>query len=271
MVAGRSALGWLSLLAPKDGGTQRVLADAPYGRHSRQRLDVYAPRARGEARLPVLFFVYGGGWESGCKADYAFAGHAFAAAGFVTVIADYRIVPEAHYPDFLEDGGLALHWTDRHIAELGGDRDRLFYMGHSAGAYNAVMLGLVGPRHGGPDFGSRLKGVVGLSGPYDFYPFDVPASIAAFSRAETPELSQPVNLVTPDAPPMFLGHGTKDTICGLYNTEHLAAKLRAAGTDLVERRYAGLRHAGVLLSLFPMLRWRAPVYRDVVGFMQARS
>src|SRR5690606_3152567 len=156
---------------------------------------------------------------SGTRADYAFAGRAFAATGFVTVIADYRVVPEVHYPSFLEDGARALNWVRAEAGVFGGDPDRQFLMGHSAGAYNAMMLALAPEDFGTSWADGALKGVVGLSGPYDFYPFDVDASIAAFSRAPEPERTQPVNRVRPDAPPVFLGHGTKDTTCGLYNTE----------------------------------------------------
>ena len=76
------------------------------------------------------------------RQSYGFAGRALANQGFVVVIPDYRLVPKAHWPDFLEDAAAAVAWTHRHIGELGGDPDRIALMGHSAGAYNAVMLAL---------------------------------------------------------------------------------------------------------------------------------
>ncbi len=270
MVGRRSALNWLELLTPRLKGAARVVRDVAYGEHARHRLDIYEPGGRAQ-RAPVLLFIHGGGWDSGTKADYGFAGHAYAGAGFVTVIADYRLVPEVHYPDFLVDGGLALDWIDDHIGRHGGDRQRIFLMGHSAGAYNAVMLGLAGPDYGAPDFGPRLRGVVGVSGPYDFYPFDVPASIAAFGQAPDPRSTQPVNRILPPVPPIYLGHGTRDTTCGLYNTQNLAARLRAAGQPVVERHYRWRGHVTPLLSLFPVLRFLAPVYRETVAFMRNRS
>lgn len=265
---GRTILGPVNWLMPKDGGTRRILDGHRYGPHPRHRLDAYAPVTFPEP-LPVLFFIYGGGWDSGHRAEYEFVGRAFAKAGFITVIADYRIVPEAHYPDFLNDCALALTETAEIMPAWGSDNRNIFLMGHSAGAYNAVMLGLDGQRFGAPDLGPRLRGIIGLSGPYDFYPFDVKQSIAAFSRTPDPEASQPVNLVRRGAPPFYLGHGTKDVTCGLHNTENLAANLRAAGILTVERHYRGLDHITPLLSLFPLLRWRAPVYRETLRFMRA--
>lgn len=254
---------------PKNGGTRRVLDGHRFGTHPRHRLDAYAPHSF-ETELPILFFIYGGGWDSGHRSEYEFIGRAFARAGFVTAIADYRIVPEVHYPAFLEDCGLALTEALHVLAAFGGDAEKVFLMGHSAGAYNAAMLGLDGVRFGVPALGDRLRGVIGLSGPYDFYPFDVPQAIAAFSQAENPEASQPVNLAHGHAPDFFLGHGTGDTTCGLYNTENLASRLRGAGVSVVERHYRGVGHVLPLISLFPLLRWRLPVYRDVVGFMRQR-
>lgn len=266
----RSPLGWLDLLLPRDGGAALVAENVAFGPDNRHRLDVYAPVDRSQT-APVLNFIYGGGWDSGTKADYGFVGHAFAARGFVTVIADYRVVPDIHFPAFLEDGGLALQWVDANIDRFGGDASRQFLMGHSAGAYNAVMLGVNGKRFGAPDMVGRLRGVIGLSGPYDFYPFDVAASIAAFSKASAPELTQPINLVTGDTPAMFLGHGRKDNICLPRNTRAMAAALRAKNITVTERYYDHLAHPGPLLSLFRLLRWRSSVFEDVMAFLEAET
>lgn len=262
----RSALGWLNLISPKDGAGRRVAQHVAFGPHPRHRLDVYAPREF-DAAVPTLLFVYGGGWDSGTKDDYEFAGRAYASAGFVTIIADYRVVPEAHFPDFLEDGAQALNWISGHAAAFGGDPDRIFIMGHSAGAYNAAMLGLDPVRFGADKAAGSIRAVVGLSGAYDFHPFKVPAAVAAFSRAPDPERTQPAKIAGHGAPPFYLGHGSRDVICGPYNTINLAARLRAKNVPVVERHFPGLGHPAPLLSIFPMLRWRAPVFRETVAFM----
>ena len=267
---GRTILGPINRFSPKDRGTRRVISAHAYGKHRRHVFDAYAPVSFTEP-LPILFFIYGGGWNSGNREEYSFVGRAFAKAGFITVIADYRLVPEIRYPAFLEDCGAALTEALAVLPVFGGDAGRVFLMGHSAGAYNAVMLGLDGPRFGAPELGAQLRGVVGLSGPYDFYPFDVKEAIEAFGRAKNPQTSQPVNIVRPGAPPFYLGHGSRDRVCGPYNTGNLAAKLRAAKVPVVERYYRGLVHPTPLLALFPWLRWRAPVYRETVAFMRQRS
>lgn len=235
-------------------------ADGP-----RKKLDIYAPK-NPEGPSPVLFFIYGGGWKSGDRADYNFVGRAFAARGFVTVIADYRLVPEVRYPEFLEDNAQALRWVEDNIANYGGDKQRLFIAGHSAGAYGAVMLGLDGSFFRDYGITVPIRAVAALSGPYDFYPFEYDEVRNAFGAAPNPEGTQPVNLVTPAAPPMFLASGTTDPIVRVQNTENLANRLRAQNVWVTERYYDGFGHMEPVFAIGAMWRWRAPVLEDMIEF-----
>ena len=262
-------LGWLDALVPKDRSSRRIATDLRFGPDPKHSLDLYAPRRPG-GPLPLLIFVHGGGWDSGDRREYGFAGRALAALGFLVAIADYRVFPEVVFPAFVEDLGHAATWLVAHASEYGGDPARLFLVGHSAGAYNAVTFALQPARFGGAALAGRIDSVVGLSGPYDFYPFDVKQSIDAFGTYPEPLTTQPVNLVTPQAPPMLLAHGVKDTTVGDYHTVRLAAKLRQFGVPVVERHYPNLMHAPVVLSLTTVLRRSLPVYADVAGFLRTR-
>jgi len=263
-----SPLGWLTALVPKDSASRTVARAIRFGPHPKHLLDLYAPR-RATGPLPLLIFVHGGGWDSGDRTEYGFAGRALAALGFLTAIADYRVFPEVEFPAFVEDLALAANWLVANAAAYGGDPDRLFLAGHSAGAYNAMMLALQPERFGAPGLGRRIQAVVGLSGPYDFYPFDVKQSIDAFGRYPEPLATQPINLVTAAAPPMFLAHGVKDTTVGDYHTVRLAAKLRGLGVPVVERHYSNLRHPELVLGLAWGLRHVLPVYADVAAYLRA--
>lgn len=254
-----------NLPAAMDGGTARVGDGVAFADGERFKLDIYAPEQRGQS-YPVVFFIYGGGWNRGERADYQFAGRALAARGFVTVIADYRHVPEVTYPGFIEDGARALKWVEDNIAAYGGDPNRLFLAGHSAGAYNAVMLALDPSFLRDHGVTMTIRAVAALSGPYDFYPFDYDEVRSAFGSAPNPEGTQPVNLVTADAPPMYLATGTMDPIVRMQNTERLAQRLSERGVWVTTRYFEGFGHMEPVIALGAMWRWRMPVLEDVVEF-----
>ena len=141
-----------------------------YGEGARRTLDVYRPSAA--AAAPVVVFFYGGSWQSGHKEMYLFVAAALARRGYVIVVPDYRVYPEVRYPDFLDDGARAVRWAKDNAARFGGDPQKLFVMGHSAGAYIAAMLALDGRWLQKVDLAPDrdIAGLIGISGPYDFLP-----------------------------------------------------------------------------------------------------
>jgi acetyl esterase/lipase len=239
-----------------------------YGPDPRQKLDVYRPAGAGGA-LPVLVFSYGGAWNSGARGLYDFAGRAFAAAGFLTIVYDYRLVPAIRFPGFVEDTAAVIAWARHNAAQFGGDGARLFLAGHSAGAYNVSLVAL-DPRylatHGlDPKI---VAGVAALSGPFDFLPLDGPATREAFGHwHELPE-TQPVNWVSPASPPFLLITGDADRTVYPRNSERLSARLRESGVEAKLLVLEGLGHAGVLTAIARPLRWRAPVLAQVTGFFR---
>ena len=249
-------------------GTRRVGTAIAFGEHG-QTLDVWAPEQRSEKPRPVIVFFHGGGWVKGDRAAYAFAGRAFASQGFVVVIPDYRKVPEVRFPAFIEDGADAVRWTRENIAQFGGNPDRIALAGHSAGAHTAVTLALdprcLSAAGVAPD---TVKAVIGLSGPYDFYPFDKKRSIDAMSQWPTPRDTQPIAFARADAPPMLLVTSSKDTVVRPYNTENLTAKLRELGAPVEMENYEGLSHEEVVMALSKPFRGKAPVLDRSVTFLE---
>lgn len=87
------------------------------------------------------------------------------------MIPDYRLYPETTYPGFMDDAAAAVVWARAHAAEFGADPQRIFLMGHSAGAHIAMLL--TTDRHYLAQHGvdpHALAGAIGLAGPYDFLP-----------------------------------------------------------------------------------------------------
>ena len=251
-----------------------VTLELPYGPLPRQKLDVYAPKSHA-GLAPVVVFFYGGNWSTGERADYAFVGHALASRGYVAVIADYRLYPEVHYPEILQDAARAVAWTAVEVRRYGGDPARLFVMGHSAGAYNAAMVALDASllgRHGMRP--QDLRGWIGLAGPYDFLPIENPDARPVFFFPDTPASSQPINHVTAGAPPALLiapQPGHDKLVNPQRNTGGLAAALRAQGRPVTEQYLDGVSHATLVASLASPLRMLAPTLDRVSTFIDANS
>lgn len=256
-----SSVGLLNTLSPKPGNSRRIATGLRYGPEARQALDLYGPRTPGPH--PVLVFFYGNAWSAGDRRDYAFAARALAALGYLVAVPDYRALPEIAYPAFLDDCALAVHWVLDHIQQYGGDPARVGLAGHSAGAYNAVMIAL-DPRYG---LVGRIRAVAGLSGPYDFYPFTEAIGRRTFGDVPEPAGTQPINHVSPAAPPMFLGHGNRDTLVGPLNAESLSARLRAQGVEVEVHHYKSLGHAGPVMELGSLIRGRSSLLADLRTFL----
>ena len=268
LAAACSPLAALNALGPRDGGVRRLAGDVPYGDDPRQKMDVLGPAATADRPWPMLMFFYGGGWDSGSRSQYGWAAHALAARGFVVAVADYRLVPTVHFPGFIEDAAAATGRAGELARAWGGDPDRLGVVGHSAGAHLAMMIALdrrYMAAAGAPDL---IRAAAGLAGPYDFLPFDVPASINAFGRAPDPTLTQPVTFVRPDAPPLWLGHGTEDAVVHAEDSTILCERMRAAGGRCEAKLYPGLNHADLIATFSPLFRKKAPVLDDVTAFFR---
>ena len=252
------------LVMPKDGTSRKVASDVAYGPGPRHRLDIYAPVARADRPLPVIIFIYGGSWASGTREGYHFAARALAAGGFLVVVPDYRLVPEVHFPGFIEDCATATKWVRARARNYGADPDKIILVGHSAGAYNAAMLAL-DPRFLGTDR-TAIKGFAGLAGPYDFLPLDGPVPIRTFGGWPRLDETQPITYADKSAPAVLLLHGAQDRTVWPKNSINLDRKLRAAGAASELKIYSDLGHVGIVTALARPFRGKAPVLDDLLAF-----
>ena len=267
LAAACSPLGVLNTLGPRDRGVSRIARDIAYGDDPRQRFDLYGPAWRpGQPTLPVIVFFYGGGWDSGSRALYGWAAQALAARGFVVALPDYRVVPQVVFPVFIEDAAAATAKAAEVVGRYGGDPKRLGVAGHSAGAHLAMMIALDRRYMAAAGQPGLIKAAAGLSGPYEFLPFNVASSINAFGRAPDPTLTQPVTFVRADAPPLWLGHGTDDVVVHDEDTIILNERMHAVGGRCEAKLYPGLNHADTIATFSPLFRKKAPVLNDLSAF-----
>jgi acetyl esterase/lipase len=277
-------MGWLTSACSPVNILNAVISDKgyqltegiPYGDLPRQTLDIYVPKNHaipsGEQAtslrdktestsqatnqgLPVVVFFYGGSWETGNRGSYKFIGEAMTSQGFIAVIPDYRVYPEVLFPGFMEDPAKAVKWVKLHAAEFGGDPERVFLAGHSAGAHLAAMLVL------NPEFLAKqnskpgdFAGMIGLAGPYDFLPLKSNRLKTIFGPESQRPQSQPINFVTGNNPPMLLMVGTKDGTVWPRNTYNLAAKIKAAGGPVEVAEFPGYGHVDMAAKLAKPLR-----------------
>ncbi|MGB3721652.1 MAG: alpha/beta hydrolase [Pacificimonas sp.] len=255
------------------GGDIEAVAEGVVYTDEGVKLDVWADMANDARDKPVIVFFYGGSWTMGERTSYRFVGKSYAERGFVVVVADYRLVPDVHFPAYIEDGAAAIAWAGQNIAQYGGDPDTIVLAGHSAGAHIAMLLGLdaswVTAAGGDP---AAVKAVLGLSGPYDFYPFDNNRAIAAMGNAPDPLQTQPITFARADAPALWLATGTADTVVQPRNSRALAAKQGALGSETtVLKEYEGLSHNDVIMALSEPFRGKGPILEDSIAFLESNG
>ena len=115
------------------------IAGEDYAEH-KDKLDIFMPE--GAANAPVVVYFHGGALQNGTKAIGEGLAQQLAARGIGLVTANCRLSPRVMHPAHVEDAAAAFAWTKRHIADYGGDPNRVFVSGHSAGAYLAALMAL---------------------------------------------------------------------------------------------------------------------------------
>lgn len=169
---------------------QEVAKDIPYATPAQERqvLDIYAPK--GASKAPVVFWIHGGGWQTGDKSEVKLKPKAFTDKDMVFVSTNYRLLPKVDMATIIRDVAKAIRWTHDNIAKYGGDPERILVMGHSAGAQLAAIVS-IDDRYLKAEGLSLaiIKGCV----PVDGDTYDIPAIIEmAETRARVHRLPMPV-------------------------------------------------------------------------------
>lgn len=243
----------LHAAVPREG--IRITRDAVYGTDPRHRLDVFAPEAPAERPRPVLVFVHGGGFVAGDKQGpgdspfYANVGLWAAREGMVGVNMTYRLAPASPYPGAQQDIAAALAWVAANIRAQGGDPNRVFLMGHSAGAIHAAIYAAE------PRF--RPAGVpppvayVFLSGLYEFGGAEVPENERAYFGEDAAQraVRSPLAGLREAEEPMFLAHAALDPERFVQQAERARAALCDAGRCPTTVALAGHSHMSEVYAI----------------------
>lgn len=168
--------------------------DIAYGDSPGEKLDVFAPTGQPKKKnkgAPVLVFIHGGYWRSLDKSDHSFVAPPFSAAGACVVVPNYDLCPAVTIPEITVQMVRALAWTWRHIAEHGGDPDRITVAGHSAGGHLAAMLLACDWEAFAPDLPRKLvANALSISGLHDLAPLAGAPSMQPVLRLTPADISR---------------------------------------------------------------------------------
>ncbi|MCT2557945.1 alpha/beta hydrolase [Tsuneonella sp. YG55] len=268
-----ATLEWIDARFARETGV-RLAAEGTYGAAANQNVELWVPdRAAPAGGWPLVVWVYGGGWHSGTTKDYRFVARTLGDAGFATALVGYRLVQDGgRFPAMLEDTAAGVRWARDHAGGHGVRTGRIALAGHSAGAYNVLMLAL-DPQWlagaGVPE--DAIGGVASLAGPADFYPFTSDSARNALGYAPDPARTQPIRFARGDAPPILLLHGTADDVVRIRNSRRLAQAAREAGGRVEERAFPGMGHAGIVMGLSRPFAQGGIVRDPMVAFLRSAT
>jgi arylformamidase len=183
--------------------TLPCVLDVPYDPASDERLDIFRPKTGGPA--PVQIYIHGGYWISNDKKDSSYVALGFVGAGLVTVVIDYTLIPKVRMAEQVRQCREAIRWVAAHIRGYGGDPERIYVTGHSAGGHLAVSL-LTDP----DIVPGRIKGVTSLSGIYDLEPVRLVNEKVGLSESDVANLSPPLHQPLDSGPRLLLTAGANE-------------------------------------------------------------
>ena len=210
----------------------------------RCQLDLYLPA--GKKDFATLVWFHGGGLTGGTKDDASVAdlARSLARSGLAVAAANYRLSPKAKFPAYIEDAAAAFAWVHGNIDAHGGDPQRVFVGGHSAGAYLTLMVGLDSrylKRHGLET--SSIAGLVPLSG-QTLTHYTIREERGLPKETLIADEAAPIHYARKDAPPMLVLFAEHDMPMRVEENRLLVAALKAAGNTGVTGRLIADRDHG---------------------------
>lgn len=220
----------------------------PAGWPQALKADVY--RASGSGAKPAVLLIHGGGWAAPDRREQmASIAKRVAARGYVVVNASYRYAPQYIYPAPVDDLREALKWMRTNAAQYQIDPARIAAMGYSAGGHLAAMLGVLdGPAE------VRVQAVVDGAGPSDLRKYKGGTLVPQFlggTQQQVPQqfiAASPVSHISKDDPPVFLYHGSWDTLVPDHHSRDFKTALDAVGVRAEWFKIVGRGHVAAFFS-----------------------
>ncbi|KAK8550078.1 hypothetical protein V6N13_055633 [Hibiscus sabdariffa] len=259
-----------------------------YGEKPRNRLDLYLPESS-HGMKPVVAFITGGAWIIGYKAWGSLLGQQLSERDIIVACIDYRNFPQGTISDMVEDASQGISFVCNNIAEYGGDPNRIYLMGQSAGAHIAActLINQAIKEAGEGDSTSwsvsQIKAYFGLSGGYNLFNLIDHFHSRGLYRSiflSIMEGEDSLHQFSPDVlvqdsnvkpavsllPPIILFHGTADFSIPADASTSFADTLRRVGGKAESILYDGKTHTDLFLQ-DPMRGGRDEMFEDVVAII----
>ena len=224
--------------------------DVPYGDDFYQKIDIFLPDEEGHAGLPVFMFFHGGAWRHGFKEWEGFIAPNITGLPAIFISGNYRLSPEAKWPAQINDVADSVTWVHGNIEKYGGDPNRIFVGGHSAGGHLTSLITLV-PGYlrsrGLPD--DVITGCLPMSAVFDIRlanaePGGTRETVALIllENREDDEEASPVSHTAGNVAPFFVSWGEHDTDDIKADAANMIAGLEKAPGHLETGILPGVDH-----------------------------
>jgi acetyl esterase/lipase len=243
-----------------------------------QQLSIFAPKNKKKPH-DVIIFVHGGNWTSGRKSQYNFMGSNWAKKGVVYVIIDYPLSPTAKYDQMAASTAKSVKWVKENIAQYGGNPERIFLSGHSAGGHLAALVSIDDQyfkdlKMENPITGSILIDAAGL----DMYSYLMEEKFQAgntylntfTNNPETWKKATPLYHLHQNTPPMIIYRGGKTYPSILKSNEKFIKALKEYAPGTPYHIQENKKHVPMITQFFnpwngrygEILEWMAEVMQD---------
>lgn len=237
-----------------------------------QMLNIFSPK-KNTVLKDVLIFIHGGNWNSGKPSIYNFFGARLARKEVVAVIIEYPLSPKATYKEMAFATAAAVTWVKQHIAQYGGNPEKIFISGHSAGGHLAALVSLDNSYFDSLATGNPIKGTILIDAAgltmYDYLHAENFEQGHTYLNTFTNDPVQwkkasPVNFVHRGMPRMLIYQGGKTYPSIKEANEKFVQAVQQYAPSTPYYILKGKKHVPMILQFF--WSWN-PHYKTIIDFM----
>jgi len=214
--------------------------DLPFGPTPPETVDIFPSST---PNSPVLMFIHGGYWRALSSKEFSYVAAGLVPHGITVVVMNYTLCPEVSIAGITGQSRAAVAWLARNAAQHGGDPDRIFVAGHSAGGQQVGMLLSGGRSPQAAAAAALIKGGIAISGLFDLRPLQHSWLQPSLQLTDSLSMDQsPLFQIPRRAASLLLSVGGEETAAFHSQSQDYLAAWRDAGLDGDYVAQPGLNH-----------------------------